>query len=264
MAPAGTAPVLPAAAELRAEPGWRAVDFVSDLHLSEALPRTAKALCAHLRHTPADAVLILGDLFELWVGDDMASRPEEGALVAQLAEAASERPVFFMAGNRDFLVGPALLESAGLRGLPDPTVLVAFGQRVLLTHGDALCLADEPYQAFRREVRQPAWQQAFLARPLAERLRIAGEIRAASKTRRQFDGDSLADIDVDEALRGLAEARAGALVHGHTHRPADEPLAAGVWRHVLTDWDLDAGTRQGVLRLDAGGFTRVAPARLKA
>lgn len=258
MSTAGTALALPALAEMAAEPGWRAIDFVSDLHLSEALPRTAQALFEHLRHTPADAVLILGDLFELWVGDDMASLPAEAALVARLAESSGGRAVFFMAGNRDFLVGDQLLAAASMQGLRDPTVLQAFGRRVLLTHGDALCLSDTPYQAFRREVRSPAWQQAFLARPLAERRRIADDIRAASKTRRQFDGDALADVDGPEALRWLAAARAGWLVHGHTHRPSDDLLAPGLQRHVLTDWDLDRGHRSGVLRLTAAGFARVA------
>ena len=97
------------------------------------------------------------------------------------------------------------------------------------------------------------------ARPLAERLRIAADIRAASKTRRQFDGDSMADIDTTETLHVLALAGAQTLVHGHTHRPSDDTLAPGLQRHVLTDWDLDGGTRAGVLRLDASGFTRVPP-----
>lgn len=259
MSTAGTALALPALAEMAAEPGWRAIDFVSDLHLSDALPRTGRALFEHVRHTPADAVLILGDLFELWVGDDMAGLPAEAALVAQLNAAAAGRAVFFMAGNRDFLVGSALMAAASMRGLHDPTVLQAFGRRVLLTHGDALCLADLPYQAFRREVRSPAWQQAFLARPLAERRRIADDIRAASQTRRQFDGDALADVDSAEAVRWMAAAHAGWLVHGHTHRPSDDLLAPGLQRHVLTDWDLDGDRRSGVLRLTAAGFERVAP-----
>ncbi len=258
----GTASALPAFDEWVAEPTWPAIDFISDLHLSDTLPRTAEALFRHLAHTPAPCVILLGDLFELWVGDDQMTQPVEASLVQRLAEAAGRRRLAFMVGNRDFLAGAQLLRAAGLQGLNDPTVLAAFGRRVLLSHGDALCLDDQPYQAFRREVRSPAWQQAFLARPLAERLHIAAEIRQASKTRHRFDGDGRIDIDPAEALRWLRAAGADTLVHGHTHRPSDDEPASGLRRHVLTDWDLDHGSadRAGVLRLTRDGFVRVAPA----
>jgi UDP-2,3-diacylglucosamine hydrolase len=165
-----------------------------------------------------------------------------------------------MGGNRDFLMGPELLADCGAQPLPDPTLLSAFGQRVLLSHGDALCLADTAYQAFRCQVRSPDWLGGFLKRPLAERLALAREIRRASETRRQFDGDSDADVDAAAAIALLHSARALTLVHGHTHRPGTEHWPGGFTRHVLSDWDLDTGGRAQVLRFSPAGFERCAPA----
>ena len=258
----GTAPgPLPAFFDLQAPSSWHTIDFISDLHLCELLPRTFDAFVSHLGHTQADAVFILGDLFEVWVGDDMQTRAFERQCVAQLAHAAKRRSLYFMVGNRDFLVGPALLQQSAMQGLPDPTVLEACGRRVLLSHGDELCLSDTPYQAFRREVRSPAWQANFLARPLAERLRIAAEIRHVSQTRRQFDGAADSDIDGHEALRWMRAAGVHEMVHGHTHRPGSNALAPGMMRHVLSDWDLDQAARAEVLRLTRHGFERLPPIR---
>ena len=243
--------------QLQAPGTWQAVDFISDLHLCAALPRTFAAFEQHLQTTPADAVFILGDLFELWVGDDMADLEFEARCVAALRAASRRITLAFMPGNRDFLVGPQLLQQAGLSRLQDPTLLQAFGQRVLLSHGDALCLADEPYQNFRHEVRSAAWQRDFLARPLQERLRIAGDIRNASQQRHRFDGASDIDVDRTAALRWLQQAESPVMVHGHTHRPASHTLATGCCRHVLSDWDLDHGDRAEVLRLSAEGFARL-------
>lgn len=258
---------LPTFLELIAPQGWRSIDFISDLHLCEAMPRTFDAWADHLRHTPADAVFMLGDLFELWVGDDMRSRPFEQRCLDVLAEAASRRHTAFMAGNRDFLLGGAMLRDSGMAALPDPTLLSAWGRRVLLSHGDALCLDDKPYQAFRAEVRSARWQQQFLARPLAERLAIAAQIRQASQAnheRRQFDGDAGADVDFAEAVAWLQKMDAHELVHGHTHRPGSETLAPGYERHVLSDWDLDTAQRAQVLRLSRSGFERLPPATAAA
>jgi len=251
---------LPAFFEFAAPRDWKAIDFISDLHLCAALPRTFDAWAAHLLYTPADAVFILGDLFEVWVGDDARTLPFERQCVEALAEAASHRSLAFMVGNRDFLLGAAMLRATGMMGLPDPTVLDAWGQRVLLSHGDELCLDDKPYQAFRAEVRSPAWQQRFLARPLPERLDVAAEIRRESSARRRFDGDTSADIDAAEAVRWMHAMGAAEMVHGHTHRPGSNALAPGFKRHVLSDWDLDQGQRAEVLRLTRDGFQRVAPA----
>jgi UDP-2,3-diacylglucosamine hydrolase len=257
----GDAPVaLPAFFEFAAPPHWEAIDFVSDLHLSPALPRTLEAFAAHLRHTTADAVFVLGDLFEVWVGDDARTRPFERQCVELLADASTRLQLALMVGNRDFLMGAALMRDAGVMGLPDPTVLALRGQRVLLTHGDALCLADRPYQAFRREVRGSAWQQRFLEQPLEQRLALAAEMRRASQARRRFDGDADADVDAGAAVRWMHAMGTSEMVHGHTHRPGSNVLAPGFKRHVLSDWDLDQGRRSEVLRLTRDGFQRLPPA----
>jgi len=256
----GAAGPLPPYFDYVAPAAWRQIDFISDLHLCAAMPRTLDAFALHLAHTPADAVFILGDLFEVWVGDDARALPFERTCVDILADAASRRQIAFMVGNRDFLLGPAMLRACGMMGLPDPTVLTAWGQRLLLSHGDALCLADQPYQSFRREVRSADWQAAFAARPLAERVSVAATMREASEQRRRFDGASGADIDTAEAVRWMHGLGAAELVHGHTHKPGSEDMAPGFKRHVLSDWDLDAGSRAEVLRLSRDGFQRLPPA----
>jgi UDP-2,3-diacylglucosamine hydrolase len=162
-------PALPVFWELVAPADWTSIDFISDLHLAEETPRTFAAWAAHLRDTPASAVIILGDLFEVWIGDDARHAGFEARCADVLAETASRRSVAFMCGNRDFLVGADLLRDCGVRALPDPTVLVAFGERLMLAHGDALCLDDLDYQRFRSLVRSPAWQREFLGKPLADR-----------------------------------------------------------------------------------------------
>lgn len=252
-------PPLPAFHEWPVPAAWQAIDFISDLHLAPSLPRTFEAFARHLQSTSADAVFLLGDIFEVWIGDDAMALPFEGHCADVLADVASRRPLAFMAGNRDFLVGGAMLAATGLGGLADPTVLDAWGQRVLLTHGDALCLADTDYQSFRRMVRSMHWQTEFLARPLAERARIAAEIRGQSEQRRSV---AMADADIDaaEAVRWMHAMGAPEMVHGHTHRPGSEVLAPGYKRHVLSDWDLDDATnpRAEVLRLTRSGFQRIA------
>lgn len=264
-APVDTAPPAPGADTytLTAPPAWAAIDFLSDLHLQATLPRTFEAFARHLRETPAQAVVMLGDLFEVWVGDDAATDGFEARCAELLAEVSARLSLWFMAGNRDFLVGTDFLQRAGVRPLPDPTVLQAFGRRLLLSHGDALCLDDREYQAFRREVRSPAWRQAFLARPLAERRAIATDMRARSEARkRELGPQAYADADEGETLRWLQATGTDGLIHGHTHRPCDHRLPGGRSRHVLSDWDLDHGGdghpgRAQVLRLDATGLRRI-------
>lgn len=235
---------------------------MSDLHLAVATPKTTRAFVEYLRVTPADAVVILGDLFEVWIGDDIRHDPWERALIEALADASRRTVMAFMVGNRDFLVGDDLLAAAGLQPLADPSCIELFGQRLLLSHGDALCLADAPYQAFRRMVRSREWQLQCLAQPLDERRRIAAQVRGASNLRRQFDGEMNADVDTTEALRWLEAAHADVLVHGHTHKPGEHRLRAdGPQRRiVLSDWDLDHDTRPRaeVLRWTAGGLARHA------
>ena len=254
---------LPAIAEFVAPADWTRIDFISDLHLAADMPHTFAAWSAWLRTTPADAVFILGDLFDAWVGDDARHEGFEAECTAVLAEAAQRLSLAFMVGNRDFLAGAAWAEACGLTLLADPTLLVAFGQRVLLTHGDALCLADIEYQRFRIQVRSPAWQAMVLALPLAERRRRATQMRHASEQRHAMGalaGDA-ADIDFAAAGAWMRQAGAPVMIHGHTHRPATQAFGAGFTRHVLSDWDCDApapaAPRAQVLRLTRDGVERL-------
>lgn len=255
--------VLPSLHVWAAPAHWRAIDFFSDLHLSPELPRTVQAWADVLQHSQADALCLLGDVFEAWVGDDSRSQPFESGLVQVLAQASARRPLYFMVGNRDFLVGPALCAAAGITALPDPTVLQAWGRRWVLCHGDAQCLDDSAYQAFRAQVRSPAWQQAFLARPLDERLALAREMRRQSRARQtsmQTEGGG--DLDAAACRELLDLAGADTLLHGHTHRPGRHDLGDGRSRVVLSDWDLDdtLSPRAEVLRLSAdGSLQRLAP-----
>ncbi|WP_280150374.1 UDP-2,3-diacylglucosamine diphosphatase [Piscinibacter sp. XHJ-5] len=264
MADVGAAP-LPEFAEFRAPAAWRAIDFLSDLHLSEATPRTFDALATHLRCTEADAVFILGDLFEVWVGDDARHEGFEAQCVAMLAEASAHRFIGFMQGNRDFLVGADMLRHCGVMSLADPTVITAHeDQRLLLSHGDALCLSDVEYQRFRSEVRSDEWQRRFLQQPLPQRREQARAIRAESQRRkaRQTAGEWF-DVDEEATRRWMRHARADRMIHGHTHVPARHPMGETMVRYVLSDWDCDypAGKpRADVLRWRREGFSRLAPA----
>lgn len=246
-----------APAELAARPQWRTVDFISDLHLQEAEPATFLAWQAYLEATPADAVFILGDLFEVWVGDDALLSPGfEARCAAALRNAAARTALFFMHGNRDFLAGAGLMAACGATLLDDPTVLVFAGQRFVLSHGDALCLGDTDYLRFRAQVRGPDWQRAFLAKPLAERQAIARGIRHESEARKR-SGLAYADVDGDAACALLAAAGARTLIHGHTHLPARHALGEGRTREVLSDWDASATPpRLQVLRLAHTGALR--------
>ncbi|MFZ9550637.1 MAG: UDP-2,3-diacylglucosamine diphosphatase [Hylemonella sp.] len=256
------APTIPRMAELQAPADWQVVDFISDLHLQNSELRTLALWQHYLTSTQADAIFILGDLFETWVGDDvLATAPSsadsaesfEQACVQALRAASKGRQLFLMHGNRDFLIGPSFAQACHLTLLEDPTVLDFGNQRWLLSHGDALCLDDVSYLAFRAEVRSQAWQQTFLARPLAQRREIAAQLRLQSESRK-LAGASYGDVDSPLAKRWLQAARANCLIHGHTHRPADHPLEQGQQRLVLSDWDASASPeRAQVLRLLRNG-----------
>lgn len=253
---------LHASRQIDAPAHWQRIDFISDLHLAEDTPRGFDAWHHYLLNTRADAVFILGDLFEAWVGDDSRFEGFEARGAAVLTEAAARRKLFFMVGNRDFLLGAEMLAACGVEGLPDPTVLSAFGGRALLTHGDAWCLGDVPYQQFRAQVRNAAWQAQVLARPLAERRLMARSLRSESERAAASHEGEWFDVDPATALRAMRHNDTPTLVHGHTHRPATEVLAPGRVRHVLSDWELDHASvpRAEVMRWQAGGWTRLAPA----
>lgn len=241
---------------LQAPAHWRAVDLLSDLHLQAAEPGTFEAWRSHMLGTSADAVLLLGDVFEVWVGDDAVAQDPFLQACAQVLQQASQRmTVGFMPGNRDFLVGPGFLQSCGVQALDDPTVLVWGEQRILLSHGDALCLGDEAYQRFRAVARTADWQAEFLAKPLPERLALAQAMRAQSEAHNQRM-QSFADADAGMTRDWLQQAHCRHLIHGHTHRPADHEVAGlpGARRQVLSDWHVVPGqARAQFLRLHAQG-----------
>lgn len=246
------------------------MDFVSDLHLQAGESATAQCFRHYLQDCQADALFILGDLFEVWIGDDLldASADERAAdceydflasICADLRAFSARRALFVMHGNRDFLLGARFAAASGARLIPDPTLLRWGEQRLLLSHGDALCLDDVDYLTFRDQVRRPDWQAAFLARPLSERASFARDLRAQSEARKQDPQISWADVDTSLARDWLQACQANQLVHGHTHRTARHELGDGLQRLVLSDWDVDAQpARAEALRLDTGGWRRIA------
>ena len=222
--------------------------FVSDLHLDPARPEITALFLRFLQReaASADALYILGDLFEAWVGDDDPS--STGQQVAdglrRLADAGV--PVYFVHGNRDFLVGQDYAGRAGMRILPDPAVVSLYGEPVLVMHGDLLCTDDHAYQAFRAQTRDPHWQAMFLAQPLAARQAFAAQARQASMSRQQdmIDGDrasfeAVTDVNPQAVEATFARFGVATLVHGHTHRPAMHAVRIGDRegrRIVLGDW----------------------------
>jgi UDP-2,3-diacylglucosamine hydrolase len=263
--PSGTDPGPPHAARLPWNEGWRTLDLLSDLHLGPATPRTLAALWRTLDDSDADAVVLLGDIVEAWVGDDAADDPAgfEAAFLDGLRLRATRRWIGVMTGNRDFLWSEASRRRQGLHPLADPTALVMpGGEAWLLTHGDALCIDDTDYQRFRRQSRSDAWQSSFLARPLAERVTLVRDARDASESRKRRDGlAGYADADAATMRAWLTANGARHLIHGHTHRPGHSDLGDGLHRWVLSDWDADEAVppRGDRLRLHADGrLERVA------
>ena len=256
---------------ITAPPNWRNIDLISDLHLQADPASGFAAWQQYMEAAPCDALFILGDLFEVWIGDDAVDAdaqagsesadtilPFERRCRDLLRRTAQRLPVHFMAGNRDFLIGEAFLDSTGVQGLQDPTLLHVGSRTYLLTHGDALCLDDRDYQSFRAEVRTAAWQQAFLDRALAERRAIARQMREQSRAH-QNSRVVYAEVDADAARHLLREHQAETMIHGHTHRPAEHDLGQGLSRIVLSDWDAAANPpRAEVLRLNDRGWQRLS------
>lgn len=251
----------PKTAAVAAPASWRTIDFLSDLHLKQVDSPTFRAFEQHMLRSHADAIFILGDLFEAWVGDDACADPFEHRCLEVLSASARSRFVGFMHGNRDFLVGADFLSACGVTALQDPTLLEAFGRRFLLTHGDAWCLADVPYQTYRAQVRSPQWQTMVLSQPLAARRALAAKIRATSDAQRNtMEPANYADVDTSTALQHLRASNATTLIHGHTHRPSHDWLSESESRWVLSDWDLETPPlRAEVLRLTLSGLERIAP-----
>ncbi len=215
--------------------------FISDLHLDSSRPHIVDQFLAFVREeaSGAEALYILGDFFEAWIGDDAAGELETSVAAALAALHERGVPAFFMHGNRDFLIGDAWARRARLTLLPDPSVIEIAGERTLLMHGDTLCTDDAAYQAFRTRTREAPWQRAFLTQPLAAREAFAAQARAESQRHTRSVGDAITDVNTEAVHAAMRAHGVRRLIHGHTHRPAHHHFqldGATAERIVLGDW----------------------------
>jgi len=215
--------------------------FISDLHLDPRQPRQIDNLKQFLQGAAleAEALYILGDFFEVWVGDDDLTPVHLDIMAALQAYTAQGIPTYFMHGNRDFLVGKRFARSTGVTLLPDPTIIECYGRRILLMHGDSLCTRDIQHQRSRRTMHNKLYQKAVLCLPLWYRRRKAQQIREASRARHHTLTKEIMDVTAAEVERVIAEANADILIHGHTHRPVIERFGVAgreVMRVVLGAW----------------------------
>ncbi|MBC9251440.1 UDP-2,3-diacylglucosamine diphosphatase [Pseudomonas alcaligenes] len=229
--------------------------LISDLHLEEQRPDITRAFVHFLqtRAPQAEALYILGDFFEAWIGDDGMTpfQHEIAAALRQLSDSGTR--IFLMHGNRDFLIGRAFCREAGCTLLQDPSIVQLGGEPVLLMHGDSLCTLDVGYMKLRRLLRNPL--SLFILRnlPLATRHKLARKLRSESRAQTSMKAREIIDVTPDEVPRIMAEFGVRTLIHGHTHRPATHELQVDgrdARRIVLGDWD-----RQGwALQIDESGF----------
>lgn len=232
-----------------------AVHFISDLHLQPARPELMSVALRYLvgEARDAEALYILGDLFEYWIGDD-GSMPDYRGVIAALASLVDAGvPVYFMHGNRDFAVGGDFAAATGIRVLPDPTVIDLYGIRTALSHGDRLCTDDIAHQRFRARYTDPAWLERMLRLPVFVRRAIARYARWRSRRASGGKPDAIMDVNANTVRAFMREHDAPCLIHGHTHRPADHALGGGAQRLVLADWHDDRGE---VLICDGEGSRR--------
>ena len=215
--------------------------FVSDLHLEESRPDITRAFLTFLqeRATKAEALYILGDFFEAWIGDDERTPLQEEIAAALKNVSDDGTQVFVMHGNRDFLLGPDYCQRIGATLLDDPTVIDLYGTPTLLMHGDSLCTADVEYQKFRAGMRNPKTQQMLLARPLKDRQLMARQLRDLSMAKNKGKTEAIMDVTPEEVVRVMQQHNVPLLIHGHTHRPARHALELDgkpAERIVLGDW----------------------------
>jgi len=215
--------------------------FIADLHLDPARPEVAQAFFRFMGNDApqAEALYILGDFFEAWIGDDLQHPFVDSVKQALRVLTDKGIPVYLMHGNRDFLMGEQFCTQTGCQLLEDPTLLELYGRKVLLMHGDTLCTQDVDYLAFRNMVRNPDWQKDFLSKSFQERLAIAESIRAASKKKTSELQYEIMDVTQSEVEKVMTEQDVQLLIHGHTHRPAVHQLEVNgktAERVVLGDW----------------------------
>lgn len=227
--------------------------FVSDIHLDVSRPRTSAAFLQFLQEVAphCQQLYLLGDIFEYWPGDDDSSAAEHAPLINALQALHTQHrvQVFWLAGNRDFLVGQTFATLCHLQILAEPHIVqIGNAAPILLMHGDALCTDDAPYMAFRAQVRQEAWQAAFLSKPLIERKAIIAAMRKGSQAAQQGKSMAILDVNQDTVNTTMQQHACHILLHGHTHRPACHQWQHGEQgeqgqqqhtRHVLPDWECD-------------------------
>ncbi|VAW93071.1 UDP-2,3-diacylglucosamine diphosphatase [hydrothermal vent metagenome] len=229
--------------------------FISDLHLSAERPDITQAFHHFLQKIApqSEALYILGDLFEVWLGDDLIS-PEYHQSISELKKLADRNiPIYIMRGNRDFLFGQQFETLTGAKLIDDPTIIDLYGTTTLLMHGDTLCTDDIKYQEFRAMVRNPAFQADFLSKPPAERVAIAKQLRDTSKSETNSKSEEIMDVNLDTVLDVFSKHKIQNLIHGHTHRPAIHDIKANnlpAKRIVLSDWH----DRGSVLVYSESGF----------
>ena len=229
--------------------------FISDLHLDAADPQAGEQFMEFLamRSVVADALYILGDLFEAWVGDDDQDPGNERVCRALRALTAGGVACFALHGNRDFLLGTGFCERSGCQLLPDPVIAQLDGERVLITHGDALCTDDHAYQELRSIVRAPAWQRRFLALPRTHREQLADEVRAGSRRHTSRTVPNIMDVNAQAVSAAFRATGVRRMVHGHTHRPGVHDIELDgepAQRIVLGAW-YEQGS---VLRYERGRY----------
>jgi UDP-2,3-diacylglucosamine hydrolase len=215
--------------------------FISDLHLDAGRPLITQLFLDFLetRASGSDALYILGDLFEAWIGDDDQSDMNQSVCRGLRQCVASGTPVFIMRGNRDFLLGEQFAEQSNCTLLQDPSRIDLYGTPTLLMHGDLLCTDDTEYLAFREMVRDPQWQADFLEKPLEERHNIAAGMRTISLEKTSSKAESIMDVNQETVIHTMTGNSVPSLIHGHTHRPGvHDLLIAGkpAQRIVLGDW----------------------------
>jgi UDP-2,3-diacylglucosamine hydrolase len=215
--------------------------FISDLHLEDKAPERTEWLMAFLSGPAesADALYILGDLFEFWIGDDALSATARKVAQATATLSDSGVPCYFMHGNRDFLVGREYTSGAGLQLLPETCVVDLYGTPTLLLHGDTLCTDDVEYQLFRQQVRNPDWQASILALSIPERLQLAQDARTASLSHTGSASMEIMDVNPGAVSAAFRTHRVKRMIHGHTHRPAAHTVdldGVSADRIVLADW----------------------------